>query len=93
LPVKTLIPGAHAAATESPFVRLANTPARALDRKELQLFSHMYLPKTLDYRQVKTLSAGNARRESQNCGIKVSLIFAPYTRLINTIWLNDDADP
>jgi len=45
LPVKTFIPGAHTAATKTPFVRLADTPARALDRKELQLFSHTILPK------------------------------------------------
>jgi len=34
-PVKTLIPTAKAAATKSAFVRLANSPARALDGKEL----------------------------------------------------------
>jgi len=45
LPVKTLIPGAHAATAKTPFIRLADTPARALDRKELQLFSHSTLPK------------------------------------------------
>jgi len=45
LPVKTLLPSAHAAATKTSLVRLADTPARALDGKELQLFSHTTLPK------------------------------------------------
>ncbi|CDK91037.1 FIG00640744: hypothetical protein [Escherichia coli IS29] len=35
IPVKTLIPATKTAATKSPFVRLANSPARALDGKEL----------------------------------------------------------
>ncbi|ALZ96818.1 hypothetical protein APT61_12655 [Leclercia adecarboxylata] len=48
LPVKTLLPAAHTAATETPLVRLANPPAWALDRKELQLFSHTTLPKPLN---------------------------------------------
>ncbi|AIL35826.1 hypothetical protein SFK227_1946 [Shigella flexneri K-227] len=35
IPVKTLIPTTKTAATKPAFVRLANSPARALDGKEL----------------------------------------------------------
>lgn len=43
LPVKTLIPRAHAPAAVTSFINLANPPARALDGEKFQLLCHFYL--------------------------------------------------
>jgi hypothetical protein len=47
LPVKTLIAGTHAPTAVPAFIRLTNSPARALDGEKLQLLCHTHLQKPI----------------------------------------------